>query len=41
LSYPTAILMDREGKVVGDFSARDTKSATEQMEKLLNTAARQ
>ena len=34
-SYPSTILIDREGKVVGKFSARDTKAAIEQMEKLL------
>jgi glutathione peroxidase-family protein len=34
-SYPTTILIDREGKVVERFHARDMKSAREQVEKLL------
>jgi uncharacterized protein (TIGR03067 family) len=34
-SFPSTILIDREGKVVGKFNARDAKSAIEQMEKLL------
>ena len=34
-SYPSTILIDREGKVVGHFQARDAKAAIEQMEKLL------
>ena len=33
--YPTTILIDREGKVVGRFHARDLKSGTEQLEELL------
>ena len=37
-SYPTTILIDREGKVVGRFHARDLKSATEQLEALLKAA---
>jgi len=35
LGYPTTILIDREGKVVGRFRARDIKSATAEVEKLL------
>lgn len=35
-SYPTTVLIDREGKVVGRFNARDAKSAVAQIEKLLN-----
>ncbi|CAN5193237.1 hypothetical protein BH11PLA2_BH11PLA2_13720 [soil metagenome] len=35
LSFPTTILVDREGKIVGDFHARERKSAIEQIEKLL------
>ncbi len=35
LSYPTTILIDPEGKVVGAFHARDIKSATAMIEKLL------
>lgn len=34
-SYPTTILIDRAGKVVGEFHARDEKSAIQAMEKLL------
>jgi uncharacterized protein (TIGR03067 family) len=34
-SYPTTILIDREGKVVGHFNARDSKDALEQFGKLL------
>ena len=33
--YPTTILIDREGKVVGHFQARDSKLAIEEFEKLL------
>ena len=33
--YPSTILIDREGKVVGSFAAHDSKSAIEMMEKLL------
>jgi uncharacterized protein (TIGR03067 family) len=37
LSYPTTILIDREGKVVGEFAeASDVKSAEAEIEKLLN-----
>ncbi len=35
-SYPSTILIDREGKVVGKFHAGDSKKALEEMEKLLN-----
>jgi thiol-disulfide isomerase/thioredoxin len=34
--YPTTILIDRDGKVVGKFGARDAKDACAQVEKLLN-----
>jgi uncharacterized protein (TIGR03067 family) len=34
-SFPTCILIDREGKVVGRIEARDIKSASEEIEKLL------
>jgi hypothetical protein len=34
--YPATILIDRDGKVVGEFHARDAKDACEQVEKLLN-----
>ena len=34
-SYPSTILIDREGKVVGKFQARDSKMAIAMMEKLL------
>jgi RNA polymerase sigma factor (sigma-70 family) len=34
--YPSMILIDREGKVVGAFPARDAKEMTEQIEKLLH-----
>jgi thiol-disulfide isomerase/thioredoxin len=38
LSYPTTILIDREGKVVGEFAEnRDFKSAAAEIEKLLNS----
>ena len=33
--YPSTILIDREGKVVGKFNAHEAKAAIEQMEKLL------
>jgi thiol-disulfide isomerase/thioredoxin len=33
--YPTTILIDRDGKVVGAFHARDIKTATAEVEKLL------
>jgi uncharacterized protein (TIGR03067 family) len=33
--FPTCILIDREGKVVGQFHARDIKKASEEIEKLL------
>lgn len=33
--YPSTILIDREGNVVGKFHARDLKSATNQLEALL------
>ncbi|AMV26997.1 Thiol-disulfide oxidoreductase ResA [Gemmata sp. SH-PL17] len=35
-SYPTCLLIDREGKVVGQFHARDIKQASAEIEKLLN-----
>jgi hypothetical protein len=35
LSFPTTILIDREGKVVGRFQGRDLKTASERIEKLL------
>ncbi len=35
-AYPTTVLIDPEGKVVGRFNARDAKSAIAQIEKLLN-----
>lgn len=35
LGYPTTILIDPDGKVVGRFHARDIKSATAEIEKLL------
>lgn len=34
-SFPSTILIDREGKVVGKFNARDAKTAIELLEKLL------
>jgi uncharacterized protein (TIGR03067 family) len=34
-SYPTTVLIDRDGKVVGKFQARDAASAVKEMEKLL------
>jgi thiol-disulfide isomerase/thioredoxin len=34
-SYPTTILIDRQGNVVGQFQARDLDSATKEIEKLL------
>jgi hypothetical protein len=33
--WPTTILIDREGKVVGQFHARDIKDASAEVEKLL------
>jgi thiol-disulfide isomerase/thioredoxin len=33
--YPTTILIDREGKVVGPFGARNAKDAADRLEKLL------
>jgi hypothetical protein len=36
LGYPTTILIDREGKVVGKFHARDAKQAVAEVEKLLS-----
>ncbi|HTU92745.1 MAG TPA: redoxin family protein [Gemmataceae bacterium] len=36
LGYPTTILIDREGKVVGKFNASDAKKAVAEVEKLLN-----
>jgi uncharacterized protein (TIGR03067 family) len=33
--YPTTLLIDREGKVVGQFHPRDIKQASEEIEKLL------
>lgn len=38
LSYPTTILIDREGKVVGKFHARDIKKASAEVEKLLRAS---
>jgi uncharacterized protein (TIGR03067 family) len=35
LGYPTTILIDRDGKVVGLFHAREIKAASEEVEKLL------
>jgi hypothetical protein len=35
LSYPTTVLIDREGMIVGKFHARDIKTATAEVEKLL------
>jgi thioredoxin-related protein len=35
-SFPTTVLIDREGKMVGRFPAHDAKTACEQIEKLLN-----
>lgn len=35
-SYPTTVLIDPEGKIVGKFHARDSKVAVAEMEKLLN-----
>jgi uncharacterized protein (TIGR03067 family) len=35
LGYPTTILIDREGKVVGRFQARDAAAAVKEMVKLL------
>jgi thiol-disulfide isomerase/thioredoxin len=34
-SFPTTVLIDPEGKVVGKFHARDIKAATAAVEKLL------
>jgi thiol-disulfide isomerase/thioredoxin len=34
-SFPTTVLIDRDGKVVGKFQARDIKTATREVEKLL------
>ena len=34
-SYPSTILIDRDGKVVGKFHARDAKMAVAEMEKIL------
>jgi RNA polymerase sigma factor (sigma-70 family) len=36
LSYPTTVLIDREGKVLGRFHSRGAKAAAEEIEKLLN-----
>lgn len=33
--YPTTILIDRDGKVVGEFVARDIKKASQEIDKLL------
>ncbi|HEX3149099.1 MAG TPA: redoxin family protein [Gemmataceae bacterium] len=35
VGYPTTVLIDREGKVVGTFQARDVASAVKEMERLL------
>src|SRR5260221_572233 len=37
LHYPTTILIDKEGKVVGEFGARDLKQAAAEIEKLLKS----
>ena len=37
-SYPTTVLIDRDGKVVGEFHARDIESAKKEVEQLLNAA---
>jgi uncharacterized protein (TIGR03067 family) len=37
MGYPTTVLIDREGKVVGKFNARKAAEAVKQMEKLLET----
>jgi uncharacterized protein (TIGR03067 family) len=33
--YPTCLLIDREGKLIGEFAAHDIKKASEEIEKLL------
>jgi hypothetical protein len=33
--YPSTVLIDRDGKVVGKFHARDVKSAAAEMERIL------
>jgi RNA polymerase sigma factor (sigma-70 family) len=33
--FPTTVLIDRDGKIVGEFQARDVRSAIEQLEGLL------
>jgi len=33
--FPTTLLIDRKGKLVGEFHARDLERATERIEKLL------
>jgi uncharacterized protein (TIGR03067 family) len=38
LSYPTTVLIDKEGKVLGKFEARDEKDAVAEIEKLLRVA---
>jgi RNA polymerase sigma factor (sigma-70 family) len=36
-SYPTTILIDKQGKVLGKFSARELTQATAEVQKLLNS----
>jgi hypothetical protein len=36
LAYPTTVLIDKEGKVVGKFQARDKEKAAAEIEKLLH-----
>ncbi|HEY1629262.1 MAG TPA: hypothetical protein VGF52_05355, partial [Tepidisphaeraceae bacterium] len=37
LSYPTTVLIDRNGNIVGTFEARDAEEASAEIEKLLKT----
>jgi uncharacterized protein (TIGR03067 family) len=41
LSYPTTILIDRDGKVVGRFHARDAAEAVREVERLLAKKAKE
>ena len=41
LSYPTTILIDRDGKVVGRFHARDAAAAVQEVERLLAKKAKE
>lgn len=34
-AFPTTVLIDREGKVVGKFAAHDVKAASARIEELL------